>query len=200
MAGCFKSSGCLKLVVGLGNPGNEYRMTRHNAGFMVIDEIARQYDINLNKNKFNALFGRGRLESLDVILAKPMSYMNRSDGPVFQLASYYKISNNDLYIIHDDMDLAFGKIKIKEKGGHGGHRGIKSVINTLKTGEITRIRIGVGRPDVNVSVTDHVLNVFRKDEEERLERILVVSQEAVVTVLCEGAKAGMDRFNNKAIL
>jgi PTH1 family peptidyl-tRNA hydrolase len=167
---------------------------------MVIDEIARQYDINLNKNKFNALFGRGRLESLDVILAKPMSYMNRSDGPVFQLASYYKISNNDLYIIHDDMDLAFGKIKIKEKGGHGGHRGIKSVINTLKTGEITRIRIGVGRPDVNVSVTDHVLNVFRKDEEERLERILVVSQEAVVTVLCEGAKAGMDRFNNKAIL
>lgn len=115
----------LRLVVGLGNPGQIYSGTRHNAGFMVLDELAEAFSIDLSKRKFNALFGIGSVDGVKVVLAKPMGFMNRSGPPVQQVAGYFRISCEDILVIHDDIDLEFGKLKIKEKGGDGGHKGVR---------------------------------------------------------------------------
>jgi PTH1 family peptidyl-tRNA hydrolase len=186
-----------RLVVGLGNPGKDYARTRHNAGFMVIDKLANGHQITLNKRKFNAVYGNGRLGTLEVILAKPLGYMNRSGPPVRQLAAYYRISNQDVLVVHDDIDLDFGRIKIKEKGGHGGHNGIKSLMTAFGDGDFRRVRIGVGRPSSGRDAADHVLGRFGKDERTELERIITLAQDAVVTVLTEGVQSGMNRFNSK---
>jgi PTH1 family peptidyl-tRNA hydrolase len=171
------------LVVGLGNPGKKYEGTRHNAGFMVLDRIAQDSGISLNKAKFDAVFGRGAIENIDVILAKPMAFMNRSGPPVL--------------VIHDDIDLAFGRIKIKEKGGHGGHNGIRSIMDAFGGGDFSRLRIGVGRSEAGESVTDHVLGRFSADKAEMLSRIISGARDAAVEILCSGTRAGMNLFNGK---
>ena len=186
-----------RLIVGLGNPGKDYALTRHNAGFVVIDKLAVDASITLNKRKFNAVYGSGRLENVDVILAKPLGYMNRSGLPVQQLAAYYRISSQDVLIVHDDIDLVFGRIKIKEKGGHGGHNGIKSLIAAFGDGDFTRVRIGVGRPASGRDAADHVLGRFGKAERAELDQIITLAQDAVVTVLTEGVQTGMNKFNSK---
>ena len=185
------------LVVGLGNPGKKYQDTRHNAGFMVVDRIAQDYGISLNKAKFDAVFGRGTIKNVDVILAKPMAFMNRSGPPVQQLAHYFRIQSKDLLVIHDDIDLAFGRIKIKQKGGHGGHNGIKSIMDAFGGGDFSRLRIGVGRSEAGESVTDHVLGRFSADKAEILSRIISGARDAAVEILCNGTKAGMNLFNGK---
>ena len=187
----------LQLVVGLGNPGKKYDWTRHNAGFLVADRIADEFDISFHKKKFNSVFGRGIIETVDVVLAKPMAYMNRSGLPVRQLADFYKIHGKDMLVIHDDIDLAFGRLKIKEKGGHGGHNGIKSLMNAFGGGEFTRLRIGVGRSETGTSVTDHVLGKFSAEQKQNLNEIISRAQDAVVTILCKGPKIGMNFFNSK---
>jgi PTH1 family peptidyl-tRNA hydrolase len=186
-----------RLVVGLGNPGKDYARTRHNAGFLVIDKLAADHGIVLNKRKFNALYGTGPLGTLDVILAKPLGYMNRSGPPVQQLAAYYRIPNQDVLVVHDDIDLVFGRIKIKEKGGHGGHNGIKSLITAFGDGDFRRVRIGVGRPLSGRDAADHVLGRFGKGERAEIDRIITLAQDAVVTVLTEGVQSGMNQFNSK---
>lgn len=186
-----------RLVVGLGNPGKDYARTRHNAGFLVIDKLAVDHGIVLNKRKFNALYGTGPLGALDVILAKPLGYMNRSGPPVQQLAAYYRIPNQDVLVVHDDIDLVFGRIKIKEKGGHGGHNGIKSLITAFGDGDFRRVRIGVGRPLSGRDAADHVLGRFGKGERAEIDRIITLAQDAVVTVLTEGVQSGMNQFNSK---
>jgi PTH1 family peptidyl-tRNA hydrolase len=118
-----------RLIVGLGNPGTEYEHTRHNAGFMVVDKLAGDSGISLNKNKFDVRYGRGIIEDHDVMLANPMAFMNRSGPPVQKLAAYFKIPSEDLMVIHDDIDLAFGRLKIKEKGGHGGQSMLSAKTN-----------------------------------------------------------------------
>jgi len=113
--------GRLWLVVGLGNPGSKYRATRHNIGFTVLDRIAQEFAIDVSREKFDAVFGRGRIGTGEVVLAKPLAFMNRSGPPLRNLADFFRISRQDVLVIHDDIDLAFGRLKIKEKGGHGGH-------------------------------------------------------------------------------
>jgi len=186
-----------RLVVGLGNPGKDYARTRHNAGFMVIDKLANDHQIAVNKRKFNAVYGNGRLATLEVILAKPLGYMNRSGPPVQQLAAYFRIPNQDVLVVHDDVDLVFERIKIKEKGGHGGHNGIKSLMTAFGDGDFRRVRIGVGRPLSGRDAADYVLGRFGKDERDELDRIITLAQDAVVTVLTEGVQSGMNRFNSK---
>jgi PTH1 family peptidyl-tRNA hydrolase len=188
------------LVVGLGNPGNNYENTRHNAGFMVADKIARDFNISFTKTKFGAIFGRGSIEDVDVVLAKPMAFMNRSGPPLQKLAHYFRISGEDMLVIHDDIDLAFGRLKIKEKGGHGGHNGIRSIMDAFGGGDFKRLRIGVGRSEAGENVTDHVLGRFSDDKAEMVTRVIAVARDAVVTVLCEGAKVGMNAFNRKDLL
>jgi len=187
----------LYLVVGLGNPGDQYGQTRHNTGFMVVDRLAASFSIPLNKNRFNVVFGRGNIAHAGVILAKPMAYMNRSGLPVRSLSNYYRISSEDMLVIHDDIDLAFGRLKIKEKGGHGGHNGVSSLMDAFGGGDFVRLRVGVGRSGESTGVVDHVLGRFAPDEIDALEQVLIRARDAVVTVLCEGVTHGMNRFNDK---
>lgn len=191
----------LRLVVGLGNPGDIYKTTRHNTGFRVVNEVADFFSFSIEKRKKfpDLIFGRGLIEGIDVLLAKPQAFMNRSGPPVVKLANYFKISSEEVLVIHDDIDLAFGKLKIKEKGGDGGHRGVKSLIDAFGTGDFTRLRIGIGRSGSEISVTDHVLGRFNDDEKMILNKIIHSARDAVVTILCKGVKEGMDRFNNKNI-
>jgi PTH1 family peptidyl-tRNA hydrolase len=187
----------LRLVVGLGNPGRAYETTRHNVGFMVIDRVAGDFSISLDRRKFDVVFGRGRIEHEEVILAKPLAYMNRSGPPIRQLADYMRLTSADLVIVHDDIDLAFGRLKIKEKGGHGGHNGLKSLMAAFGGGDFVRLRVGIGRSEFGAEVTDHVLGRFSSNERNVLHQILTRARDAVVTVLCKGAKEGMNLFNLK---
>jgi len=190
----------LRLVVGLGNPGNKYEDTRHNAGFLVADKIAQDFNLSLNKTKFDTIFGRGFIEDIDVLLVKPMAFMNRSGPPLQKLAHYFRIPGEDMLVIHDDIDLAFGRLKIKEKGGHGGHNGIRSIMDAFGGGDFVRLRIGVGRSEAEGNVTDHVLGRFSDDKAEMVARVITVARDAAVTVLCEGIKVGMNAFNRKDLL
>lgn len=192
----------LCLIAGLGNPGNEYRNTRHNIGFMAAEKIAAAYAIDFDTKKFGALWGTGVLEGIHVVLVKPQMYMNRSGSPIFRAAEYFKISSRDILVIHDDIDLAFGRIKIKRKGGTGGHKGIHSLIDAFGGGEFTRLRIGIGRDSGqsgDSSVTDHVLGSFSEGEIRYLDPILKRALEAVVTILSEGILEGMNRFNKRKV-
>ena len=190
----------LRLVVGLGNPGNAYADTRHNTGFRVADQIAQDFNISLNKTKFDTVFGRGFIKDVDVLLAKPMAFMNRSGPPLQKLAHYFQIPGEDMLVIHDDIDLAFGRLKIKEKGGHGGHNGIRSIMDAFGGGDFSRLRIGVGRSEAGENVTDHVLGRFSSDKAEMVARVITAARDAVVTVLGEGMKIGMNAFNRKDLL
>ncbi len=184
-----------RVVAGLGNPGKAYEGTRHNIGFMVLDKVAEHYGICLASEKFGTVFGRGKIEGADVFLAKPMKYMNRSGPPMYEFSTWFRVCNREIVVIHDDMDLDFGRIKIKEKGGSGGHRGIKSLSDVFGGGDFVRIRMGIGRPDPGMEVTDYVLGKFRPDETEHLDAFLEKGRDAVVTVLCKGAREGMNAFN-----
>ena len=190
-----------RLVVGLGNPGAEYRNTRHNIGFMAVDHIADTFSISLSKKKFNLIYGQGTVENIPVVLAKPQSYMNLSGLPTRQIADYFRIHSRDILVIHDDIDLAFQRIRIKTKGGDGGHKGVSSVMDALGGGEFARVRIGVGR-GLNASgerddVVDHVLGRFDAEEARLLTQLLAQVRDAVVTILREGIVIGMNRFNRK---
>ncbi len=190
----------LRLVVGLGNPGDAYLKTRHNAGFMVVDEVAEVFSIPLVKRKFDTIFGRGSVDGVDIILIKPMAFMNLSGPPVLKIANYFKILCEDMLVIHDDIDLAFGRLKINEKGGDGGHKGVRSLMDAFGGGDFVRLRVGVGRPEARISAADYVLNGFSAKEIEVLDQITTKARDAVVTILCKGTKEGMNRFNNKRIL
>lgn len=185
------------MVVGLGNPGKDYRDTRHNAGFMVADKIAQEFNIELKSKKFNLVFGRGFVEDVEILLAKPLAFMNRSGPPVQQLAHYFRIQSRDMLVIHDDIDLAFGRLKIKEKGGHGGHNGIRSLMDAFGGDDFVRLRIGVGRSELGEGVTSHVLGRFTTRQSQRLSRIIASALDAVVAVLSQGTKVGMNLFNGK---
>jgi PTH1 family peptidyl-tRNA hydrolase len=188
-------------VAGLGNPGDIYHHTRHNAGFMAVDEVGNTFSIPIEKKKFDALIGRGIIRGIDALLVKPISFMNRSGFPIQRIASYFGISGKDMLIIHDDIDLALGRIKIKEKGGHGGHKGIESLMNAFGGGEFARLRIGVGRPEnKGIQITDHVLGKFTPDEMVIVNEMIPIVRDAVVTFLCKGTKEAMNQFNNKKIV
>ncbi|HUV51124.1 MAG TPA: aminoacyl-tRNA hydrolase [Anaerolineae bacterium] len=192
------------LVVGLGNPGKTYAATRHNSGFMVLDKIADSFSIPVGKKKFDSLLGRGIIEDLDVILAKPMGFMNRSGPPIHKIKEYFKISCKDILVVHDDIDLAFGTLRIKEKGGSGGHNGVESLIEFLGSNDFPRLRIGIGRSAVfsrkDIDITDYVLSEFSYNEKKNLDQVITKAQDAIITILCKGIKHAMNCFNNKKIL
>lgn len=187
------------LIVGLGNPGIQYEHTRHNTGFMVVDKLAGDFGISLSKNKFDVRYGRGTIKDHEVMLAHPMAFMNLSGPPVQKLAAYFKIPSGDMMVIHDDIDLAFGRLQIKEKGGHGGHKGLKSIINAVGGDEFVRLRFGVGRSESGSSVSNHVLGPFYDDERKLLDAVLNRAREAVLTILTEGSRIGMNQFNSKEL-
>lgn len=186
-----------RLVAGLGNPGKKYADTRHNVGFMVADELARSYNLSFQNSRFDAEIAKGDIGGRKVIIAKPLSFMNLSGHPIHGIADYFRITSEDMLVVYDDIDLAFGRIQLRQKGGHGGHKGIKSIMETFGGDSFVRLRVGVGRPAMRQTAADYVLGEFSKDEKSVLYQIIERAKDAVVTVLCKSAQIGMNEFNNK---
>jgi PTH1 family peptidyl-tRNA hydrolase len=186
------------LVAGLGNPGSDYAKTRHNAGFLAVDALAAAFDIAVQRKKFDTLYGRGRIKGVDLLLAKPQAYMNRSGPPLQRLAHYFGIQRKAMVIVHDDIDLAFKRLKIKEKGGDGGHKGIRSIIGAFGEDDFTRVRLGVGRSERGGDVVGHVLSSFSREEQTQLDDFLQDACDAIVTILIEGTKKAMNQYNQKS--
>jgi len=161
----------------------------------VVDALAKAYSILMQRRRKEIVFGVGRIEGKEVILAKPKSYMNLSGPPVHRLCREMNLSSEAVLVIHDDIDLAFGNIKIKEKGGHGGHNGIRSLMESLGSDRFSRIRIGIGRPETEASVTDFVLGDFGPEETVILDQVIQRAKEAVICILSHGTTEGMNRFN-----
>jgi peptidyl-tRNA hydrolase, PTH1 family len=185
------------LIVGLGNPGPAYASTRHNIGFLVVDRLVRKYGLTACNSQVDAAIARGVVAGVPVMVAKPLTYMNRSGGPLGDIVQTYGIQCEDMVVIHDDIDLAYERLKIKEKGGDGGHNGLRSLIDALGTDDFVRLRMGVGRPEADIGVVDYVLGEFDFNQRKTLEPYLSRGIEAVAAILCEGAKEAMNRFNRK---
>lgn len=176
----------MKIIAGLGNYGKEYEGTRHNIGFIAVDGLASKYGIHISKKGDFSLIGKGVIEEEDALIVKPHTYMNRSGIAVNSILSDNSLPPSDLIVIHDDIDLAVGKVKKKFGGGDAGHRGIRSIIGTIGTGDFYRIRIGVGRPPEDIEASDYVLSPFRRDEletmEGSIERAIELVKEIIKTV------------------
>lgn len=183
------------LIVGLGNPGREYRETRHNIGFMVIDTFAGRHDVKLSKVQNKAITGHWRYEEGKVILAKPQTYMNLSGQAVTALQRYYKIPLENLIVIHDDVDLPFQVIRMRPGGGSAGQKGVASIINRLGTQEFPRLRMGVGRPPGQMNAADYVLQTFSRAEAESLTLFLGRAVDALECFLGDGLETAMNRYN-----
>lgn len=189
----------MKLIAGLGNPGKEYQNTRHNSGFMAIDRLADKLGTSITTNKWNALTALVRIEGEPVLLMKPLTYMNESGSAVSQAVSYYKIEPEDILVIHDDMDLPVGSVRIRKKGSAGGQKGMKSIISCLNTDNIARIRIGVGhsaRGD-HMIVPDWVLSPVPKAEREVFDTALQASADAAYAWVYKDIDKVMSEFNIK---
>jgi len=188
------------LIAGLGNPGPTYAMTRHNIGFLAIDRMVTKHGLTAFPSPVSADVVQGKIGGVPVIGAKPLTYMNRSGGPVGDIARTYGIQCEDMVVIHDDIDLAYGRLKIKEKGGDGGHNGIRSLIDALGSDDFVRVRMGVGRPEADIGVVEYVLGDFSADQRPALNDFLSRAIAAVEVILCEGAKEAMNRFNKKTLI
>jgi peptidyl-tRNA hydrolase, PTH1 family len=190
----------MMLVVGLGNPGKEYSANRHNIGFLCINQFARKQHIVLDKKQNNARTGTGSLAGIEVVLAKPQTYMNLSGQSVHGLLQRYRLTPEDLIVIHDDLDLPLGKIRIRRGSSAGGHNGIKSIIAFLGTQDFTRIRVGISRPpregeEKEQSIVDYVLGDFSRDDQPVINDTIGRVGEAVVCLMTEGLTTAMNKFN-----
>ncbi len=174
------------LVVGLGNPGTEYQNTRHNVGFMAVDEICDRYKFSPFKSKFDGLIAEGQIGSEKVYVLKPQTFMNLSGNSVVKAALFYKILPENIIVIHDDIDLSLGQLKAKLGGGAGGHNGLKSIDSNI-TPQYNRIRVGVGRPQIKgPEVVDYVLGHFSKHDKEVLQKAFETVSEAVEVLILNG--------------
>lgn len=183
------------LIVGLGNPEEEYSNTRHNMGFDTINKIAKQYNIEVNKNKFKGLCGSGIIENKKVILLKPQTYMNLSGESIKETMDFYKIQQENLIIIYDDIDLEAGIIKIRKKGGPGTHNGMKSVISTIKTQEFARVRVGIGKPERKEQLIEYVIGKIPDKDQKILDEATTKSKEALIEIIKNGVDIAMNKFN-----
>ena len=186
------------LIVGLGNPGRQYEATRHNMGFDVIDKLVEEYNVPQSGVKFNAMYGKGRIEGQPVILMKPLSYMNLSGGPVRDMANYFKIDpETEMIVIYDDIDLDPGQLRIRKKGSAGGHNGLKNIIKMLGHDTFIRVRMGVGEKPKNFDLADYVLGHFPAEERNIMDEAAKTAAEAIRMIITENADAAMNHFNSK---
>ena len=187
----------MKLIVGLGNPGEQYEHTRHNTGFLVLDKLAEQLRVRINRRAFDALVARTIINGEPVVLMKPQTYMNESGRAVGKAVRYYHLDPADeVLIIYDDLDLPVGTIRIRSNGSAGGHRGIKSIINQLSTDQFDRIRVGIDR-DPNIPVIDYVLGKVRKEDSEAYQQALNRAAEAAREYVSQPLDKLMNRYNGR---
>jgi len=188
----------MKLIVGLGNPGSAYSGNRHNIGFVCLGRFARRHRISLDKKQCLARVGSGRAAGEYVVLARPQTYMNNSGQSVVRLLNKLKLTPEDLVVIHDDMDLPLGKIRLRQGGGSGGQKGIISIIDDVQSQDFYRVRIGIGRPEEDYGedkVIDFVLSDFAPEEESAVKEAVKTAGAALDCLLAEGLEAAMNRFN-----
>jgi PTH1 family peptidyl-tRNA hydrolase len=187
----------LKLIVGLGNPGADYARTRHNAGFWLVDELARRHGGTFrHEGKHQAELTRVRINGEEIWLAKPMTFMNRSGGPVSSILNFYKIAPAQMLVAHDEIDLPSGTVRLKEGGGHGGHNGMRDLIAALGDG-FWRLRIGVGHPGAKGEVVDFLLTHAGKDEQRIIDETVVVGADAIEEMLRSSAQIAMNKFHSR---
>jgi PTH1 family peptidyl-tRNA hydrolase len=184
------------LVVGLGNPGPSYAENRHNCGFMVLDRLAPRVGVFGWQEKFSGLFGRGRQENQVVTLLKPMTFMNRSGRSVARAANFYHYEINNILVVHDDLDLPFGTMRIKKGGGTGGHKGLASITQELGGNGYLRLRVGIGRPQ-HGTASDFVLKNFSTPESISLVEVFQQNVEAIECMVDRGAEIAMNKFNKR---
>lgn len=185
------------LIVGLGNPETDYSKTRHNMGFDVINKISKQFNIDVNKSKFKALFGSGVINGEKVILLKPQTFMNLSGESVIEAMNFYKISEKELIVIYDDIDIEPGNIRVRKNGSPGTHNGMKSVTSCIKTENFCRVRVGIGKPKENIDMINHVIGYVPQEELELLDKGTDLAKEAVIEILKNSIDSAMNKFNKK---
>jgi peptidyl-tRNA hydrolase, PTH1 family len=187
----------LKLIVGIGNPGAEYARTRHNAGFWLVDELARRHGGTFrHEGKHQAELTRVRMNGDELWLAKPMTFMNRSGGPVSSILNFYKIAPAQMLVAHDEIDLPSGTVRLKDGGGHGGHNGMRDLIAALGD-DFWRLRIGVGHPGAKNEVVDFVLTHAGKDEQRVIDETIVAGADAIEEMLRDGAQIAMNKLHSR---
>ncbi|MEM7007509.1 MAG: aminoacyl-tRNA hydrolase [Thermodesulfobacteriota bacterium] len=185
------------LIVGLGNPGKKYTETKHNVGFLVLDELGKRVGVDIGKEKFLSLCGEGFVEDKKILLIKPQTFMNRSGDAVISASNFYKISPKEIIVVHDEMDISLGRIMIKPGGGSAGNNGIKSIISNLGTKDFIRVRIGIGKPSNKEQGANHVLSSFSKSESERIEDTIMTASDAVLEIINNGLQSAMNKYNVK---
>lgn len=187
----------MKLIVGLGNPGKKYELTRHNVGFIVLDSLSKELKVSVKQHKFNGEFEKLKYKGQDVILLKPLTFMNLSGDCVASFANYFKIEPEDILIIHDEIDLSFGRIQFKNKGSAAGHNGLKDIFEKIKAKNIMRLRVGVGR-NSKMDTADWVLSNFEYHELELLSKNEELFVDAILTWLSDASTTQlMNKFNNQ---
>ena len=187
----------MKIIIGLGNPGRKYEQTRHNAGFMAVDELARGLRFDLSQEKYHALVGKGRIGSIDALLVKPQTFMNESGRSAAAALRYTNAGVADLIVVHDELDLPLGSVRVKTGGGHGGHNGLRSLMDHLGSSDFIRVRIGVGRPAPGRDAAEYVLSPFNADERKAAEDAVGKAADAVRDIVIEGLTKAMNRFNRQ---
>lgn len=182
-------------IVGLGNPGRKYSRTRHNIGFMVIEELARRYDIDFQEKKAFRT-GRGSMDRQEVLLIEPLLYMNNSGIVVKDISNRFNIPPENLIVIHDDLDMEVGKVRIRRKGSAGGHKGVESIIQHLSTKDFVRLKIGIGR-EAGIAPEDYVLSKFKKNEIPAAKSTIEKAADALISIMTEGLDKSMNKFNSE---
>jgi peptidyl-tRNA hydrolase, PTH1 family len=184
------------LIVGLGNPGRQYRENRHNIGFLLMDSLAKHLDTQFTRLQSKALVGKTHYRGNHIILAKPQTFMNLSGQAAVSLVNFYKVPPNQLMVAYDDVDLPFGALRIRPSGGSAGHNGMNSMIEKLGSQEFPRLRMGVGRPPGRMDAAAYVLQDFNKEETVELQFLINRAVEAVLLFISDGLQAAMNRYNS----
>jgi PTH1 family peptidyl-tRNA hydrolase len=186
----------MRVIFGLGNPGPEYRESRHNLGFRVVESLSQKHKIELNSYSHQALIGKGCIGKELVILAKPLTFVNAAGESLYQIKQSYRLNCKDIILISDDVDLDLGRLRISSKGGDGGHKGLKSVIRSLGTSLIPRLRIGIGRPKAEVDLKEYVLDEFKVSEKKVIEVAIDRASEAIEAIISQGIDKAMGKYNS----
>ena len=188
----------MKLILGLGNPGRSYCWTRHNVGFLLLDCLAKRHRIEISRRGMKSLYGRGRIGSEEVILAKPQTFMNLSGEAAQRLLQFFKLEPQKVIVLHDDLDLSWGQVRVRVRGGDGGHKGIRSIMEALGNESFVRFKIGIGRPErSSQDPADFVLEPMTGEKREELKEMIEGNAEALETLILEGPQQAMNRFHKK---
>ena len=190
----------MKIIAGLGNPGVRYQWTRHNVGFQALDHLAELKRIVIATRRFKSIYGRGRIGSQEVLLVKPYTFMNLSGEAVKRVVDFFGASPDDLIVVHDDLDLPLGKLRFKQKGGDGGHQGIRSITEALGSNMFLRLKVGIDRPPEGMDPADYVLQTLNKSERVDFDHVASWAAESLLVLLLEGLPRAMSGFQRRITL